>query len=78
MTCRDAIALLADYLDVTLGPDVAAELEAHLRGCEECRAYLATYRKTRALAAEAARIEMPLELRRRLTEFLLARLRRAT
>ncbi|MBI2161546.1 MAG: zf-HC2 domain-containing protein [Candidatus Rokubacteria bacterium] len=29
MTCRDVIAVLADYLDATLGPADAETLEAH-------------------------------------------------
>ena len=59
MTCREAIDVLADYLDGTMPPDVAAELERHLAECAPCRAYLATYRKTRerrqAAAARPAR-----------------------
>jgi anti-sigma factor RsiW len=74
MTCRDAIDLLIDYLDQALTPEVAAVLERHLVGCEPCRAYLATYRRTRALGAQAARVEMPGEMKARLREFLLARL----
>jgi anti-sigma factor RsiW len=74
MSCRDAIELLADYLERTLAPAVLDELERHLIGCEPCRAYLATYRKTRALGAHAARVEMPDEMKARLRQFLLARL----
>ena len=74
MTCRDAIAVLADYLEQTLEADVLAALEEHLAGCEPCRAYLATYRKTRALGARAARVEMPDEMKTRLRRFLQERL----
>ena len=75
MTCHDVIDVLADYLDQVLPPEIAADLERHLAGCEPCRAYLATYRRTRALGAQAARLEMPDEMKARLREFLLARLR---
>ena len=75
MTCRDAIDVLADYLDQALPPEVANALERHLAGCEPCRAYLATYRRTRALGAQAARLEMPDEMKARLRSFLLQRLR---
>ena len=74
MTCRDAIAVLADYLDATLGPDDAETLEAHLRDCAECVAYLNTYRATPALVRKDSRGEMPPEMKRRLREFLLAKL----
>jgi anti-sigma factor RsiW len=75
MTCRDVIELLSDYLQDALTPEVAADLERHLTDCVPCRAYLATYRRTRALGAQAARLEMPDEMRTRLRDFLLARLR---
>jgi len=75
MTCHDVIDVLADYVDQVLPPEIAADLERHLAGCEPCRAYLATYRRTRALGAQAARLEMPDEMKARLREFLLARLR---
>lgn len=75
MTCKDAIAVLADYLESTLSPELVEKLEEHLRDCAPCRAYLATYRKTKSLAADAGRVEMPEEMKTRLREFLLARLR---
>ena len=70
MNCREAIDVLADYLDAALTPDVLAQLEAHLRVCAPCRAYLATYKRAAELAAKVNRIEMPPELRQRLSEFL--------
>jgi len=70
MTCKDAIDIIADFLDQTLASDAVEELEAHLRDCEPCRAYLNTYRKTRALVGEAGRVEMPEELKARLRQFL--------
>jgi len=77
MTCREAIDILADYVDGVMPAELAAELERHLAGCEPCRAYLATYRKTRALGAAAARVDMPAEMRARLRRFLVDQLRRA-
>ena len=75
MTCRDVIQVLADYIDGVLAPEAAAALERHLADCVPCRAYLATYRRTRALGAQAARLEMPDEMKTRLRQFLLERLR---
>jgi anti-sigma factor RsiW len=77
MTCRDAIAILADYVDGVMPAELAAELERHLAGCAPCRAYLATYRKTRALGAAAGRIDMPAEMQVRVRRFLTDQLRRA-
>jgi len=70
MNCREAIDVLADYLDATLTPDVLAQLEAHLRVCAPCRAYLATYKRSAELAATVNRVEMPPEVRQRLRDFL--------
>jgi len=64
MTCKDAIAVLADFLEEALSPEAVRELEAHLRDCAPCRAYLNTYRKTRGLVARAGHAEMPAELKR--------------
>ena len=77
MTCRDAIGLLLDYLESALDEEMVRELEAHLDGCEPCRAYLATYRRTIGVAGEAQRVGMPAEMRRHLAAFLAERLRQA-
>jgi len=70
MNCREAIDVLADYLDATLTPDMLAQLEAHLRVCAPCRAYLATYKRSAELAAKVNRVKMPPEVRQRLRDFL--------
>ena len=74
MTCKDAIAIIGDFLDQTLAPDGLEQLEQHLRNCQPCRAYLNTYRKTRRLVGEAGRVEMPNELKSRLRRFLIEQL----
>lgn len=78
MTCQQVIALLADYLEVTLGEELLRSLEDHLRDCAPCVAYLNTYRRTREVAAQVNRVEMPEEIRQRLTQFLLTHLRQRT
>jgi anti-sigma factor RsiW len=72
MTCKEAIAKVAEYLDAELTPALRQRrLEAHLRICAPCRAYLATYRRTKALAAKVNRIEMPEAMKTRLRELLI-------
>ena len=71
MTCKDAIDIIADFLDQTLASTAVDELEAHLRDCEPCRAYLNTYQRTKALTAETERVAMPEEMKDRLRQFLL-------
>jgi anti-sigma factor (TIGR02949 family) len=74
MTCKDAIAVLAEFIEHALSPEALLELEEHLRGCEPCRAYVTTYQKTRRLARKAATAEMPEEMKARLRNFLLSQL----
>ena len=74
LNCKQVIELLAEYLEATLGADLLSALERHLANCPACVAYLRTYRKTRQLAADAGRVEMPAEVKARLREFLLAEL----
>ena len=71
LTCREAIGLLADYLETALSPERVRDLEAHLAGCEPCRAYLNTYQRTKTLTAETGRVAMPDEMKHRLRQFLL-------
>ena len=70
MNCREAIARLAEYLDGELTPETLRALEAHLAECGPCRAYLATYRRTKELAVKVNRVEMPEPLKARLRELL--------
>lgn len=46
LVCRDAVALMAAYLDGVLPDGDRARLEAHLAGCPHCSEYLAQLRAT--------------------------------
>jgi predicted anti-sigma-YlaC factor YlaD len=74
LTCRDVVGLLADFLELTLTEQRIVELEEHLAGCEPCRAYLNTYRRTRELTGRTEHAEMPEEMRTRLRDFLVRQL----
>ena len=50
MTCRELIDFLMAYLDGDLEHDVRSRFEEHLAECEECRAYLDSYRRVVALS----------------------------
>ena len=80
MTCQEFIAVLGEYLEMTVTPDMLTELEEHLASCPPCQAYLRTYRRTRDVtsAAERDRLPpaMPPEMKTRLRAFLLAQLLR--
>ena len=50
-TCRELIEFLMSYLDGDLPKEQRATFEQHLAVCADCVDYVATYRRTRELAA---------------------------
>jgi anti-sigma factor RsiW len=54
LVCRDAVALMSDYLDGRLPERDRNRLEAHLATCPHCTEYLA---QIRATIAAAGRVE---------------------
>ena len=46
LVCRQAVALMADYLDGRLSARDRARLEGHLAACPHCSEYLAQIRTT--------------------------------
>jgi anti-sigma factor RsiW len=74
LTCQDAIRLMLDYLEAALTPEVLEAFGRHLEACEPCVAYLNTYRRTRDLTGQVARVPMPEEMKARLRDFLMRHL----
>ena len=75
VTCKELILdYLADYLDACLDAEALADFERHLATCAACRAYLATYTRTRDVVARAGRMAMPQEMELHLRRFLLTQL----
>ncbi len=62
MTCKEAIAKLAEYLDAELTPAVVAKLEAHLRECAPCGSLLLT--PGRPAAAVSVSVSIPTDFPR--------------
>jgi anti-sigma factor RsiW len=46
VTCKSATDLIGDYLADNLNPEKRRAFEAHLSGCRDCAAFLATYKGT--------------------------------
>jgi len=46
LVCRDAVALMTDYLDGALAPSDRDRLEGHLATCPHCSEYLAQIQVT--------------------------------
>lgn len=53
---------IEEYLDGTLSPDEAGQMEAHLADCGECRAEIETCRHILRLAQAAAPVPIPKDL----------------
>lgn len=66
-TCKDEVALIADYLAGALNPPVLAAFERHVGQCPDCMAFLRTYKKTieatRAFMKMSSLKTVPLSLR---------------
>jgi anti-sigma factor RsiW len=54
LVCRQAVALMTDYLEGALSPRDRSRLEAHLAACPHCSEYLA---QIRAVIDAAGRVE---------------------
>ena len=68
--CSRVVALLSDYLENRLPPDVRQDLERHLGGCNSCTTTLDTFRATVSLLKSLSEEDLPEELRLRLRSFL--------
>jgi len=68
MNCRAVVELMTDYLEGALTPADLARFEAHISGCDRCRAYLEQLRKTLKITGRIAVTEpVPASLERELT-----------
>ena len=44
--CQEIVELITDYVEGVLGPDLTAEVEAHLQLCDGCDIYVEQIRAT--------------------------------
>ena len=70
ISCEELVRFMIDYLDETLAPKVVKEFDSHINGCNDCHAFLNTYRKTVSLLSNLSCREIPEELRTRISDFL--------
>jgi anti-sigma factor RsiW len=59
MVCRDAVALMSDYLDGALSAHDRERLEAHLVTCPHCTEYLAQIQATVSAAGHVEPDDLP-------------------
>jgi anti-sigma factor (TIGR02949 family) len=78
LDCEQIFALLSEYLDAELPPEVCERIAAHIDGCDPCVEFIESVRKTAALCRQyrpnavppplAAQVRQ--DLRRAYDEFL--------
>jgi len=76
LTCQQVIALLVEYVTDALVPETLRAFQEHLRACEDCLAYLNTYRATIRATRTLRYGDMPAALQDRLLSFLRTRVTR--
>ena len=70
ITCRQVIAAVSNYLEGEVDASLSRRLEAHVGGCNHCRAVLDGVKNTITLFADERALELPSEVTRRLYEKL--------
>jgi anti-sigma factor RsiW len=77
VTCEQATALLLDYVAGTLDSATTLILERHLARCDDCVAFVQTYKETLRATRTLRYDDMPEELQNRLLQTLHAKMRGA-
>ena len=75
LTCEQVTALIRDYLAGELDPDLASTFEEHLRRCEDCVAFVNTYKQTVQSVQSLSYDEIPAEMQTRVRQFLRAKIK---
>ncbi len=74
--CRQVTALIANYLSGELDADTRLALEAHLIDCDDCLAFLSTYKRTiQAVRFSLRYEELPPSLQSRVLQLVRKRLK---
>ncbi len=68
LACQQAVELVTDYLEGALSRRDRRRLEAHLRGCPNCAAYLEQIRRTIAVSGTVRTDDLTEEAQTELTE----------
>jgi anti-sigma factor RsiW len=71
LVCRDAVALMSDYLEGSLSVRQRARLERHLAACDGCDEYLRQMRVTIDVLGRVEPEDLEPEVREELVELFL-------
>jgi predicted anti-sigma-YlaC factor YlaD len=65
--CKQLLGNLSDYIDGDLQAELCAEIDEHLKNCENCRIVVNTLRKTVEIYEQASlKSDLPASVRERL------------
>ena len=70
LTCQQVTTLLVDYVAGDMEPPTRTAFEAHLRDCQDCLAFLATYKETIRVTRAARYEAIPEKVLTRVLQFL--------
>ena len=69
-TCKQATALILDYLTGELDPKTARLFEEHLMVCPDCVSFLNSYKETIKFTRSLSYEDIPSEMKKRIRRFL--------
>ncbi len=67
-SCREIFARLSEYLDDELSAALCREMEGHLDGCEPCKVFLESLRRTVRLVEGVEATPLPQTIRQEVRE----------
>ena len=76
MNCKNVVRELSNYLDDALDQALKQSLEVHLEHCEDCHLLVDTTKKTIQIFCNSEPVPLSEDVRTRLHDALLKRLRR--
>lgn len=75
VSCHEFLAEFGDYLENTAGPELRAQLEAHLRTCRACQVILNSTRKTIDIVTDSESFSLPSPAVEGIVEQVMARIK---
>jgi anti-sigma factor RsiW len=77
LTCEQVAKLIRDYLEGELSPEIAMRFEEHLQRCDDCVAFLKTYKQTVQEVRSLTYEDVPQDMQIRVRQFLRAKMKRS-
>jgi predicted anti-sigma-YlaC factor YlaD len=75
LTCEQVTKLIRDYLQEEMPSEIIASFEEHLRRCDDCTAFLKTYKQTVQEVQSLRYEDIPQEMQIRVRQFLRSKMK---